>query len=90
MSQQHIETEEERRIRLRNEAIDRAEKHASTMWAAENAPNDPWFTTDVTNPYADDIRLKQPYYSQIAYHKNIREKHIRKFIQYFYDDMDEC
>ena len=71
MSQQHIETEEERRIRLRNEAIDRAEKHASTMWAAENAPNDPWFTTDVTNPYADDIRLKQPYYSQIAYHKGM-------------------
>lgn len=41
----------------------------------------------ITLPFTDEQATIE---YGIAYHKNIREKHIRKFIQYFYDDMTEC
>lgn len=41
----------------------------------------------ITLPFTDEQATIE---YGIAYHKNIREKHIRKFIQYFYDDMAEC
>ena len=68
---QQIETEQEKQARLRAEAVARANKHASTYSAARDAPNDPWFATDVANPYKDDVRHKNPYYAQIAYHSGM-------------------